>query len=60
MHRSNETRASTQVDRWSAGCQVFQDPDHFKFAMNLCQRQIDERGYDTFSYTLLEEADLQK
>ena len=29
IHRANAYTASTQVDRWSAGCQVFSDPAHF-------------------------------
>lgn len=60
MHRSNEARASTAVDKWSAGCQVFQDPDHFAFALALCERQIAIHGWDSFTYTLIEEADLRR
>ena len=53
MHRASRIRASTQVDKWSAGCQVLQDPDHFDFLMTLCQRGADKFG-NSFTYTLLE------
>ena len=56
IHRSNVARASTQVDRWSAGCQVFQDPDHFLFLLQLCERGR-EKFSNSFTYTLLEEKD---
>jgi hypothetical protein len=38
IHRANRERASTRVEKWSAGCQVMQDPDHFDFFMTLCER----------------------
>ncbi|MCG8588257.1 MAG: hypothetical protein MJE66_03125 [Proteobacteria bacterium] len=56
IHRSSEARASVRVDKWSAGCQVFQDPDHFQFLLTLCDRQVSKIG-PRFSYTLLEERD---
>jgi len=56
IHRSNADRASTVVGKWSAGCQVFQDPDHFLFFLALCGRASEKFG-NKFSYTLLEEVD---
>ena len=56
IHRASRVRASTQVDKWSAGCQVMQDPDHFDFFMTLCQRGADKFG-NSFTYTLLESED---
>ena len=56
IHRANRVRASTRVDRWSAGCQVMQDPDHFDFFMTLCSRGADKFG-NSFTYTLLESED---
>lgn len=53
IHRASRVRASTQVDKWSAGCQVFQDPDHFDFFMTLCDRGAAKFG-NKFTYTLLE------
>ena len=60
IHRANESRASVQVDRWSAGCQVLQDPDHFAFLMQLCERQRQKfQSGDAFTYTLLEQLDFE-
>ena len=56
IHRSNAHRPSTVVGKWSAGCQVFQDPDHFNFFLVLCDRASETFG-NKFSYTLLEEGD---
>ena len=57
IHRASETIASVQVDKWSAGCQVVQDPDCFTFLMRLCERSIGRFG-NLFSYCLIEETDL--
>lgn len=57
IHRANGVRPSVKVGKWSAGCQVFQDPDHFSFFLSLCERGKEKYG-NSFTYTLLEEADL--
>jgi hypothetical protein len=58
IHRANESRPSVQVDKWSAGCQVLQDPDHFAFLLTLCERQRRKfQNGDAFTYTLLQEQD---
>jgi hypothetical protein len=56
IHRANEARASVLVDKWSAGCQVVQDPDQFLFLLTLCDRAAAKFG-DSFTYTLLTEED---
>lgn len=56
IHRSNQNQASTVVGKWSAGCQVLQDPDHFMFLMTLCDRSA-AKFSNSFTYTLLTEAD---
>jgi hypothetical protein len=56
IHRASRVRASTRVDKWSAGCQVVQDPDHFDFLMTLCDRGAKKFG-NSFTYTLLESDD---
>ena len=56
IHRANRERASTRVEKWSAGCQVMQDPDHFDFFMTLCERGSAKFG-NSFTYTLLESRD---
>lgn len=57
IHRASHRRASSQVDRWSAGCQVLADPIHFDMLMGLCRVAAEEWG-NSFTYTLLDEVDL--
>ena len=45
---------STQVDRWSAGCQVFANADDFAEVMDICYKARDKWG-NSFSYTLVPE-----
>jgi hypothetical protein len=56
IHRANRLRASTRVEKWSAGCQVMQDPDHFDFFVRLCERGAEKFG-NSFTYALLESDD---
>ena len=56
IHRSNANLPSTKVSKWSAGCQVLQDPDQFLFMLKLCDRAKEKFG-NSFTYTLLEEKD---
>ena len=46
---------STNVDKWSAGCQVFAKDKDFTEFLSLCRKQISMTGFTTFTYTLLEE-----
>jgi len=55
IHRASSKRTSTQVDRWSAGCQVFANPTDFAELITLAHLQANERGWETFTYTLIEE-----
>ena len=52
IHRSNPSVASKRVDKWSAGCQVFADPDQFNQFINICKKSSSIFG-NRFSYTLL-------
>ena len=54
IHRASQTQASGSVNKWSAGCQVIQDPLHFNFFMELCRAATAKFG-NSLSYTLLEE-----
>lgn len=54
IHRASSKKESTQVDKWSAGCQVFSDPDEFDVFMALCRKSSAIWG-ETFTYTLIEE-----
>lgn len=47
---------SVQVDRWSAGCQVFASEKDFNDFMTLCRRSAEYYG-PVFTYTLLERKD---
>lgn len=49
---------SKQIDKWSAGCQVFANEDNFNFFMELCHLQKKHCGSDIFTYTLINEKDL--
>jgi len=55
IHRASYRRTSTQVDKWSAGCQVFANPDDFAEVMKLAKKQVSVNGWESFTYTLLEE-----
>lgn len=51
IHRANPSVISTIIDKWSAGCQVLNDPTDFNFLIKRCK----ESGLKDFSYTLLKE-----
>ena len=53
IHRSStRTGGSKYVEKWSAGCQVFQDPSDFGEFMDLCYKSSNKYG-DVFTYTLI-------
>ena len=57
-HRATtRSGGSIKVDKHSAGCQVFSNPAHFDQFMKICKKQRDNRGWDSFTYTLLNEWD---
>jgi hypothetical protein len=56
IHRSNPSRPSTKVEKWSAGCQVFADPKDFDEFTDLCDTSARLWGSE-FTYTLLTEND---
>ncbi len=58
IHRSNATSQSQIVEKWSAGCQVFQKVTHFNFFMDCCRKAKGIYG-NSFTYTLLEEIDFK-
>ncbi len=51
-------RNSTQVDKWSAGCQVFKNDGDYKEFM-LTARAAEKQFGNSFTYTLLESTDLK-
>ncbi len=57
IHRSNEGYTRNTVDMYSAGCQVFANPNYFNSFMSLCEKQKKLYG-NAFTYTLITEQDL--
>ncbi len=51
-------RNSTNVNKWSAGCQVFKNDGDFKEFMTTMQIAKDRFG-NSFTYTLIERTDLE-
>lgn len=51
IHQASQTITSTVIGKWSAGCQVLNNPKQFAELMNLCKRT----GKKFFTYTLLDE-----
>lgn len=54
IHRANQNWTSTAVNKWSAGCQVFANPNEYREFIKLCKLALDVWG-NSFTYTLLEE-----
>ena len=59
IHRSNPYDQSYEINKWSAGCQVFKKVDDFNAFMDLCRDSAKVYG-PKFTYTLIEEKDLRK
>ena len=59
IHRATkyEGRKSTQIDKWSAGCQVIAANDDFRLFMEICNKAKDTWG-NSFTYTLINSNDL--
>lgn len=51
-------KESKQVDKWSAGCQVFANEYDFNEFIALCEMQVSHNMGNSFTYTLLNENDL--
>lgn len=58
IHRASQFNIVSEVDKWSAGCQVIQDSHKFDEFISLCENQVKHTGCKTFSYTLIKEGDL--
>lgn len=59
IHRANSTRESTRVDKWSAGCQVFANPEEYREFMYIIRKSASMYG-NSFTYTLITEEDINK
>lgn len=58
IHRSNQFSTAYFVNAFSAGCQVFANPDSFTKFIKLCDKQRELYG-NSFTYTLLNESDVR-
>ena len=59
IHRATKYagKKSSQVDKWSAGCQVIAANDDWHEFLDICQAAREIHG-NSFSYTLLESKDI--
>ena len=57
IHRSNQSWIRSTVDKYSAGCQVFNNHIEFNSFMRLCEEQRKLYG-NSFTYTLINEEDM--
>ena len=57
IHRASSKWQSKQVNKWSAGCQVFANPNNFDYFIELCKKSTRLYG-SRITYTLIEEKDL--
>lgn len=54
LHHASYTGTSTQVNKWSAGCQVIANIEHFNRMMTLAGLQVQHHPtWTKFTYTLL-------
>lgn len=59
IHRATANGVSHQVNKWSAGCQVFAISHQFDEFINLCEKARKVWG-NRFTYTLLTQQDLER
>jgi hypothetical protein len=58
IHRASKNSIVRWVEKYSAGCQVFQNPKHFEEFLSTAKKARQIWG-NKFSYTLLEEKDFK-
>jgi hypothetical protein len=54
IHRANPSGLSANVDKWSAGCQVFADSTDFNHFLNIVENSVDLYGNDSIYYVLVD------
>lgn len=59
IHRASSTGTSYEVNRHSAGCQVFQKASDFELFMRLCEAHRKRHG-NAFTYSLLDARSLSR
>ena len=55
IHRATSTGTSTNVDKWSAGCQVFASSTDFEHFLNMVEQSVDKYGEQSLYYTLIDQ-----
>lgn len=58
IHRSSAYKTTNYINKYSAGCQVFADPDHFDDFMEVVRKSRSMGGNMIFTYTLIESKDI--
>ena len=53
IHRASLNGITKQVDKYSAGCQVFSNINEFKEFLSLCEKHLSLYG-NSFTYTLID------
>ena len=53
IHRASAHSVQEEIGRYSAGCTVIQDPEHFAEFISLCEEQVSKNGWSSFTYTLI-------
>lgn len=57
IHRAHQDYELETVDKYSAGCQVIQDPNEFDVFMGVVKKSAEIFG-NKFTYTLINENDI--
>ena len=57
-HRANAKSESTQIDKWSAGCQVTANPNEYDVFIQVCKEAKEIWG-EGLTYTLLNKNDFK-
>lgn len=58
IHRSDEFKVREDINKYSAGCQVFKDPKQYEVFIENCEKQAKLYG-NSFTYTLIKEEDIK-
>ena len=53
IHRAKRVGETTTIDKYSAGCQVFKDAEHFQAFIQMCKLHAKLYG-NSFTYTLID------
>lgn len=57
IHRASENKVNQTIDKYSAGCQVFNNINDYNEFINICKKQAELYG-NNFTYTLINEKSL--